>query len=257
MRGSSSREQIRTWLEDWPVEDLRELPPSVVATCLDLREQTDVASAKVWPGKAAGSFWLCLICPDSLGLAQLTTGTLVEVEANIVRGSIVFPRRPSNPVDGVSGPRHGYCPTWRQAYLRGVRCGLKGAWRTSAAISTTLGADLLQKNVVFEERVPLEIELNNHAHPEFTILNLWTSDTPGFLYAFTQGLSLRGVYVHGVRIRTEGERVRDRFLISDRHGRKIVTDEARAEAEVLAVLIKSFSHFLSRAADPAHAVVQF
>jgi glutamate-ammonia-ligase adenylyltransferase len=70
-------------------------------------------------------------------------------------------------------------------------------------------------------------------------------------------LAMRGINVHQTRIRTEKGRVIDRFHVTDRHGRKIITLAARHELNVIAVLIKAFSHFLSRAADPARALTQF
>jgi len=105
--------------------------------------------------------------------------------------------------------------------------------------------------------VPVDLEVDNRSDPTYSIVNLWSEDTPGFLYALTQGLALRGIDIHQIRIRTDGHRVIDRFHLSDRHGRKIITAAALHELEVVVVLLKAFTQFLGRAADPSLALTQF
>src|SRR3990172_3969467 len=69
---------------------------------------------------------------------------------------------------------------------------------------------------------PLEIAFDNDASPQWTVMDVRGRDTAGFLYAFANALSMRGVYVQRVHIETRGEAIWDRFYVADREGRKLV-----------------------------------
>lgn len=91
----------------------------------------------------------------------------------------------------------------------------------------------------------------------WTVMEVRTRDTPGFLYAFSNALAMRGVYIHRVDIDSSAEQVWDRFYIADRRGNKIAGER---EQEVLArtvTLIEQFTRFLRRAPDPGRAVRYF
>ena len=82
-------------------------------------------------------------------------------------------------------------------------------------------------------------------------------DTPFFLYTFSTALSLQGVAIEGVAIRTEGGRIEDSFEVADAAGRPF-DDPARVDRIRLAVLLtKQFTAFLPRAPDPLAALSRF
>jgi glutamate-ammonia-ligase adenylyltransferase len=104
---------------------------------------------------------------------------------------------------------------------------------------------------------PIEVRFDNHASPHWTVMEIRGQDTPAFLFAFSNALALRGIYIHRVVIENVGTEIRDRLFLADSRGRKI---EARREQDLLrvaSVMIKQFTHSLASAPDPARAVVSF
>jgi glutamate-ammonia-ligase adenylyltransferase len=104
---------------------------------------------------------------------------------------------------------------------------------------------------------PLEIEFDNDASPQWTVMDVRGRDTPGFLYAFANALSMRGVYVQRVHIETRGEAVWDRFYIADREGRKLVGESEQQTLRLAVAFIRQFTSFLTSAPDPALALRDF
>ncbi|MEK7307049.1 MAG: hypothetical protein AAB014_05370 [Nitrospirota bacterium] len=104
---------------------------------------------------------------------------------------------------------------------------------------------------------PVEVRFNNRISREWTVMDLHSKDTPAFLYAVSNALSMRGIYIHKVRIESVGTEVLDRFYISDREGHKILGKEEKNALRMAMVLIKQFTHFLPRAPDPAKAILAF
>jgi glutamate-ammonia-ligase adenylyltransferase len=92
---------------------------------------------------------------------------------------------------------------------------------------------------------------------DWTVMEVRAQDTPAFLYALANALSLRGVYIHHVEMENVGEQVRDRFFISDRFGKRIDAEDERAALRTAVGLTKQFTHFLTSAPDPAAAIHAF
>jgi glutamate-ammonia-ligase adenylyltransferase len=104
---------------------------------------------------------------------------------------------------------------------------------------------------------PVDVRFPEEGGGQWTVMDVRGKDTPGFLYALTSALALRGVHVHAVEIRTVGGEVEDRFHISDREGRRIDDRHERERLRMAVALIKPFTHFLSGAPDPARAMRYF
>ncbi|HEY5599545.1 MAG TPA: hypothetical protein VIK48_02540, partial [Candidatus Manganitrophaceae bacterium] len=104
---------------------------------------------------------------------------------------------------------------------------------------------------------PIRVRFDNRRSPQWTLLDIHGQDTPGFLYAFSNALTLRGIYSHKVKIHNVGSKAHDRFYISDRRGKKITGEKDQRALKLSAVLIKQFTHYLNRAPDPARAIGAF
>lgn len=104
---------------------------------------------------------------------------------------------------------------------------------------------------------PLKVRFENRSSGRWTLLDIHGKDTPGFLYAFSNALSLRGIYIHKVQIKNVGAEIQDRFYISDRRGRKIAGEREKKALRISAALIKQFTHFLVRSPDPTKAIAHF
>jgi len=104
---------------------------------------------------------------------------------------------------------------------------------------------------------PVDVHFDNDLDSRWTIVDVDARDTPAFLYAVTNALAARGVYVQRVNIESRGRDVRDRFHVSDRLGRKIGAGADQEALRLAIVLAKQFTHVLPRAPDPAMATRHF
>ncbi|MGH9853687.1 MAG: hypothetical protein ACREBD_27930, partial [Blastocatellia bacterium] len=104
---------------------------------------------------------------------------------------------------------------------------------------------------------PVEVGFDNQLSSDWTVMNVYSEDAFAFLYAFSNALSLRGIYIHKVRIRSVGREAQDQFFIADRWGRKIEDEREQERLRTAVVLIKQFTRFLPEAPDPAKAMRHF
>lgn len=104
---------------------------------------------------------------------------------------------------------------------------------------------------------PAEISFDNVLSAQETVLDIKGTDSPAFLYAFTNALAMRGLYLSKATIEGDGFRVHNRFFVKNRHGEKIVSKQEQQELTVAAALIKEFTHYLTWAPDPGKALNHF
>jgi len=103
---------------------------------------------------------------------------------------------------------------------------------------------------------PIEINLDN-SMPDFNRMQVFTEDTPFFLYAMGTALSMQNISIEHVSIKTVGKRVEDEFLFTDLKKKKIL-DSVKLDRLKLSVLFtKQFTYFLSISPDPYTALVRF
>lgn len=104
---------------------------------------------------------------------------------------------------------------------------------------------------------PIEIQFDNNASEHWTVMETKSKDAFAFLYAVSNALGMRSVYVNKAKIRGGGAFARDRFFIADRWGRKIQKPEELERLKVGIAMIKQFTGFLPEAPDPAKAMRHF
>ncbi len=104
---------------------------------------------------------------------------------------------------------------------------------------------------------PTQIRFNNSLSEHWTILTIKGKDTPAFLYAFSNALAMRNIYIHKIKIHHQEDKIDDRLYISNRQGRKITRHNEQKALQIAAVLIKQFIHFLPGAPNPAMAITHF
>jgi [glutamine synthetase] adenylyltransferase / [glutamine synthetase]-adenylyl-L-tyrosine phosphorylase len=263
-------------LDAWPIDHLRETQLDTLAVGVGLItdvERSRPVTCRVYAG-AGGRLEIILAAVDRTGLASISTGVVAARGLDIQEGRLfTLPELTLHGDDG--GPRAVQFLVAHAA--RPQLCPPPTAPALEARLTDTVNrwlsgrTDEVKREINSEwvERMrelhaaddahmrEIDLELDNRADKRATVVDIWAEDAPGFLHGFTQALAMRGISVHQTLIRTEGQRAIDRFFLTDAHGRKLVSAAARHELEVMAVLIKGFSHFLSRAADPARALTQF
>jgi glutamate-ammonia-ligase adenylyltransferase len=104
---------------------------------------------------------------------------------------------------------------------------------------------------------PLTLEFDNQTRSDRTIMEVRSEDTFAFLYAASNALSLRGVYISAVTIRGADNRTHDRFIICDHTGRKIREGTEQERLTLAVRMIVQFTRFVTEAPDPAKAMHHF
>ena len=102
---------------------------------------------------------------------------------------------------------------------------------------------------------PVEIDIDNDA--DYTRLNVSSQDTPFFLYALSNALSLHNVSIEQVRIETRRDRIHDEIDILDDYRRKIDDPGQLNRIKLCVLLTKQFTHFLGNAPEPYAALDRF
>ncbi len=103
---------------------------------------------------------------------------------------------------------------------------------------------------------PMEITIDNEVSP-YTRLIVVSEDTPAFLYTLSNALSLQGVSIKHVKIRTINNRIEDEIDIVDSKERKIEDPDLLDQIKLSVLLTKQFTYFLGNAPDPYSALNRF
>ena len=77
-------------------------------------------------------------------------------------------------------------------------------------------------------KVPTVIQIDNEASDDFTIMEVYTQDRIGVLFAITYGMHQLGISIHLAKISTNVDQVADVFYVTDEQGGKI-RDQERLE----------------------------
>lgn len=114
-----------------------------------------------------------------------------------------------------------------------------------------------QRPATQEQLLPVDIRIDNQSSEMDTILQIRSQDTPGFLFAFANALSLLAIKIEQARVRTENGTVQDVFAIRDLRGRKIEDPDKLRELRFACALIKQFAFLLPHSPNPGQAIRQF
>jgi [protein-PII] uridylyltransferase len=90
----------------------------------------------------------------------------------------------------------------------------------------------------FVRHVPTEVTVDNRTSEQFTVIDVFTQDRVGLLFAITHTLFKLGLLIHLARISTNADQALDVFYVSDREGGKI-TDLDRMRELRAALLEKA------------------
>jgi glutamate-ammonia-ligase adenylyltransferase len=104
---------------------------------------------------------------------------------------------------------------------------------------------------------PIEIRIDNEISARHTVLHIQTADTVGFLYEFTNALSMTHTNILRMVVHSSNERADDLLYVTDEDGCKITSPQKQRELRAAAVLIKHFTHLLPGSANPAQALLHF
>jgi glutamate-ammonia-ligase adenylyltransferase len=104
---------------------------------------------------------------------------------------------------------------------------------------------------------PIEFVFDNVSSSAWTLVEIRSTDTFGFLFAISNALAMRGIYIYRGKIRSSDEGATDQFLIANRWGRKIEDARDQQRLRMAVFMIKEFTRYLPEAPDPSRALRHF
>ncbi len=104
---------------------------------------------------------------------------------------------------------------------------------------------------------PVHITFSNPSSSPDTVLDIRSTDTRAFLYAFANALAMRGIYLVKAKIEVKDHQVLNRLYVRGRQGGKIQSQAEQQELRTAAALLKEFTYYLSWAPDPGKALDHF
>jgi glutamate-ammonia-ligase adenylyltransferase len=102
--------------------------------------------------------------------------------------------------------------------------------------------------------VRMEVESEEGAH---TRLRVVSQDTPAFLYALSNALSLQNITIEHVIIRTIHGRIEDEIELAGTGGKRLADPDILNRIKLSVLLSKQFTYFLDKAPDPFTALSRF
>ncbi|MDR3572721.1 MAG: hypothetical protein P4L50_02575 [Anaerolineaceae bacterium] len=104
---------------------------------------------------------------------------------------------------------------------------------------------------------PIDIRIDNEISDSFTVLQIKSLDTFGFLFEFTNALALNHIYIDRMMVDSSDNQAQDTLYVTDKAGRKITDPNRQRELRTATVLIKHFSHLLPLSPNPESALLHF
>lgn len=171
---------------------------------------------------------LTVVTKDRPGLFSMLTGVLLAQGMNILGASINT--SDSGVALDVFRISHGDQPEAAQRPERWERLRtslgrvLSGDVNVEDLVAQSKRPSILAKK--FVPRVGTKIEVDNRVSEHFTVLDVYTQDRVGVLFAMTNTLFHLGLSIHIAKITTNVDQVLDVFYVTDAAGAKIL-DEAQ------------------------------
>ena len=179
-----------------------------------------VTSVSHFPEKDMSSVVVCT--NDRPGLFAAITGVLAALRLDILNARI-FTSTDGRILDVFRVSHHGKSETvmseakWAKfrSTLHGV---LEGEIDVARLVAASGSSIYLQKR---GPKVGTAVQIDNEASEDFTIIEVFTADRIGVLFAITYTLHQLGLSIHVAKISTNVDQAADVFYVTDESGEKI------------------------------------
>ncbi|MFZ5802386.1 MAG: hypothetical protein ACOY3K_04665 [Candidatus Omnitrophota bacterium] len=196
--------------------------------------------------------------PDFVGFLSVVTGLFASSGIGIENAHI---RTIEGRAVDEFEVRSRETPDW-QAFETGLRDSLGAAARGDhETVRRAIHAKLIQRirsaSGEFASKLfPIRLKIDQNASKEETVVHIRAQDTPAFLYELTNALSLLGINIARMEVRTIAGKVHDKLWLTY-EGEKIVEDEKLKALQWAILFVKQFTHLLPKVPDPQAALEQF
>ena len=114
----------------------------------------------------------------------------------------------------------------------------------------------LRDNEQLSVLYPIKLDIDNK-NERMTRLKVISQDTPAFLYSLSTALSLHGISIENVHIRTVEGRIEDEISFVDLTGKPVIDEDKLNKVRFSVLFTKQFTYFLDRAPAPYTALARF
>ncbi|HTN72632.1 MAG TPA: ACT domain-containing protein, partial [Methylomirabilota bacterium] len=217
-------ERVDHFLETMPERYFLSTSENDIPGHFELMEQFKgkqaVSSVEHFPERDCSSVVVCAY--DRPGLFAAITGVLTALRLDILNARI-FTSSDGRILDVFRVSHHGRSDVvmaeqkWAKFHssLNGV---LDGKIDVARLVETSRSSLWLQKRV---PKVSTNIQIDNEASDNFTIVEVFTADRIGVLFTITYALHQLGLSIHVAKISTNVDQVADIFYVTDENGGKI------------------------------------
>jgi [protein-PII] uridylyltransferase len=244
---------LQAFLRSLPDRYFVQHPPRRVARHVQLSRERAAAAARVAldvrHNRARGFSVVTACADDAAGLLAAIAGVLLAHRIDVLSAVIHSRGTPEglrNSRDGAGGGEALDVFTVRDRAGRAIVDAER--WRqVEADLDRVLAHEVDVTDVIAarRERTSLpqrvtprmitEVEVDNDTSHDFTVVDVYTHDRLGVLYAIARTLAEQGLDIHLSKIATEAERVTDAFYVRDRRTGAKVTEPERQQALVAAL----------------------
>jgi [protein-PII] uridylyltransferase len=220
-------DEVEAFLSVLPDRYMTALLPRAIAQHVRLaRELGDrPAAVSVRSRRAKGYTELLVVAPDAPGLLARIAGVLLANRIDIL-GAQIHSSSPAGGLaldvfqvrDRIGQPIPAKDPRWARVEAD-VQAVLAGKGTVEELIAGRREKTGLKGRVTPE--VPTEVEIDNEISDDYTVIDVFTEDRLGVLYAITHTLTELGLDISLSKVATEATRVADIFYVTK------ITDAAR------------------------------
>lgn len=238
----AEREEVARWLDRVSFRYILSQPPEAILRHFEMERRLERQTLVMETREAEGGMWqITLATRDRPGLFAMITGVLWVAGLNILAADIFT--RPSGVALDILRVERLPDPLRSQELFDRIRKDLESSLADRSNFVKLMAAKekpslLQQKNVpVAEDRVVIDEEGSDF----YTIVEVYTWDRPGVLYAITRTLYELDISIQLAKISTPGAQVADIFYVTDLEGKKLMKEETheRLRAQLLGCLLQT------------------
>jgi [protein-PII] uridylyltransferase len=214
-----------------------ENPVGRIATHVQvLRGREGACALKVVPQRGRSYVELVVVADDVPGLLAKVTGVLFANKLDIMHAAIysrepfgaaargealdIFRVRPATPGAAIDEARI-------ESVNRDLQAVLEGKQAVEALVSSRMASSTGFFARSKPEVPPTEVKVDNEISRDFTVIDIFTEDTPGVLYTIARILAEQGLDIHRSKVGVEADRVADIFYVRDGATNQKILDRAR------------------------------
>lgn len=237
-----SEPMLAPWFSTVPDRYIVLTAPKQIARHIALtRRRRGPVATEVVHRARRGSSELTVVADDAPGLLAKIAGVLVAHRVDVLSATITSRRLPG---DASTAPRTEAVDVFvtRDRYGRPITDEKRWA-KVEEDLARVLSGKVPVERVIEERRergglpervvpaVATEIEVDNNVSAEFSVVDVFTQDRPGVLYAITKTLAALQLDIHLSKVATEAARVADVFYVREAAGGGKLSETRIAEVK--------------------------